>query len=189
MRADTTGKIEEIDAKYELLQRGQYKRLTNPLILRLDPKVPLELYEARNAVQIARGIGADRFATETFQKAEKSLAQAEAYQQRRAGTKPVTMRAREAVQTAEDARAIAVKRQEEDALTAERQQSSDREQRAQSQKAAAQSETERVTRDAETARIVAQVESERLNREMNAQALTAKAEANRVRQENGAQGG
>lgn len=184
VRADTTGKIEEIDAKYELLQRGQYKRLTNPLILRLDPKVPLELYEARNAVQIARAIGADRFAAETYQKAEKSLAQAEAYQQRRAGTKSVTMRAREAVQTAEDARAIAVKRQEEDALTTERQQSSDREQRAQSQKAAAQSETERVTRDAETARIVAQVESERLNREMNAQALTAKAEANRVRQEN-----
>ena len=184
VRADTTGKIEEIDAKYELLQRGQYKRLTNPLILKLDPKVPLELYEARNAVQIARAIGADRFAAETFQKAEKSLAQAEAYQQRKAGTKPVTMTAREAVQTAEDARAIAVKRQEEDALTAERQQSSDREQRAQSQKAAAQSETERVTRDAETARIVAQVESERLNREMNAQALTAKAEANRVRQEN-----
>ena len=43
------------------------------------------LYEARNAVQIARSIGADRFAAETFQKAEKSLAQAEAYQARNAG--------------------------------------------------------------------------------------------------------
>ena len=139
-------------------------------LLKLDQKVPLELYEARNAVQIARAIGADRFATETFQKAEKSLAQAEAYQERKAGTKPVTMTAREAVQTAEDARAIAVKRQEEEALTAERQQSADREQRAQSQRAAAQSETERVTREAETARIDAQVESERLTREMNAQA-------------------
>ena len=80
VRADTRGKIEEIDAKYELLERGQYKRLANPLALKLDPKVPLELYEARNAVQIARAIGADRYATETFQKAEKSLAQAEAYQ-------------------------------------------------------------------------------------------------------------
>ena len=27
VRADTRGKIEEIDAKYELLQRGQYQRL------------------------------------------------------------------------------------------------------------------------------------------------------------------
>ena len=89
--------------------------------------MPLELYEARNAVQIARAMGADRFAAETFQKAEKSLAQAEAYQARNAGKKPVTMTAREAVQTAEDARAIAVKRQEEDALTAERQQSAERE--------------------------------------------------------------
>src|SRR3954468_7103377 len=73
VRADTRGKVEEIDAKYELLQRGQYQRLSNPLSLKPDAKVPLELYEARNAVQIARGFGADRFAVETFQKAEKSL--------------------------------------------------------------------------------------------------------------------
>ena len=184
VRPDTKGKIEEIDAKYELLQRGQYKRLANPLALKLDQKVPLELYEARNAIQIARAIGADRFATETLQKAEKSLAQSEAYQERNAGTKPVTMAAREAVQIAEDARAIAVKRQEEEALTAERRESADREDKAQSQRVAAQSETERVTRGAETARIAAQVESERLTKEMNAQALTARAEADRVRQEN-----
>ena len=117
VRADTKGKIEEIDAKYELLQRGQYQRLANPLALKMDQKLPLELYEARNAVQIARAVGADRFATETFQKAEKSLSQAEAYQARKAGRKPVTMAAREAVQMAEDSRAIAVKRQEEEALS------------------------------------------------------------------------
>ncbi|MCX6623865.1 MAG: OmpA family protein, partial [Acidobacteria bacterium] len=73
VRADTKGKIEEIDAKYELLQRGQYSRLANPLELKLNQKLPLELYEARNAVQIARSVGADRFAAETFQKAVKSL--------------------------------------------------------------------------------------------------------------------
>src|SRR3989304_2981096 len=64
MRANTRGKIEEIDAKYELLQRGQYERLTNPLALKMDRKLPLELYEARNAVQIARAVGADRYAAE-----------------------------------------------------------------------------------------------------------------------------
>jgi outer membrane protein OmpA-like peptidoglycan-associated protein len=183
-RADTRGKIEEIDAKYELLERGQYKRLSNPLALKLDQKVPLELYEARNAVQIARAVGADRYASETFVKAEKSLAQAEAYQERKAGTKPVTMTAREAVQTAEDARAIAVKRQEEQALAAERQQSSDREQLAQGQRAAAQSETERVTREAEAARVTAQAEADRLTREKNIQAAAAVAEADRVKREN-----
>src|SRR5437868_2304734 len=77
VRADTKGKIEEIDAKYELLKRGQYERLANPLALKTDRKLPLELYEARNAVQIARAMGADRFAAETFAKAEKSLSQAE----------------------------------------------------------------------------------------------------------------
>jgi outer membrane protein OmpA-like peptidoglycan-associated protein len=177
VRADTRGKIEEIDAKYEVLQRGQYQRLANPLALKLDQKLPLELYEARNAVQIARAIGADSFATETFQKAEKSLAQAEAYQERKAGKKPVVMAAREAVQTAEDSRAIAVKRQEEAALSAERQQSADRE-------ALARSETDRVTRDADAARIKAQDESARLTREKDAQAVSALAEAERVKRDN-----
>ena len=186
VRSDTKGKIELIDAKYELLQRGQYQRLSNPLALKLDRKLPLELYEARNAVQIARAVGADRFAAETFQKAEQSLAQAEAYQTRKAGKKPVTMTARAAVQTAEDARAIAVKRQEEDALTAERQQSADREARADSARSAAQSETERVTRDAEAQRIKAQAEAARLTRENDAQTAAALAEADRLKRENDA---
>ena len=186
VRAETKGQIEEIDAKYELLQRGQYQRLANPLALKLDRKLPVELYEARNAVQIARAVGADRFAAETFQKSEKSLAQAEAYQASNAGKKPVTMTARETVQTAEDSRAIAVKRQEEEALTAERQQSGEREARAESGRAAAQSETDRVTREAEAARIKAQVESERLTREKDAQAAAALAEADRVKHENDA---
>lgn len=66
VRADTKGKIEEIEAKYELLQRGQYHHLANALGLKLDGKMPLELYEARNAVQIARSVGADRFGSRDF---------------------------------------------------------------------------------------------------------------------------
>lgn len=186
VRADTTGKIEEIDAKYELLQRGQYRRMSNPLALRMDRKVPLELYEARNAVQIARAVGADHFAERTFDKAEKSLAQAEAYQTRGAGQKPVTMTAREAVQTAEDSRAIAVKRQEEEALAVERQQSEERQARTESERAAAQSEAHRITQKAEAARIEAQAESERLTRENDAQTAAALAEADRLKRENDA---
>jgi outer membrane protein OmpA-like peptidoglycan-associated protein len=186
IRPDTKGKIEEIDAKYELLQRGQYERLANPLALKADKKVPLELYEARNAVSIARSIGANTFASETFQKAEKSLAAAEAYQARKAGKKPVIMSAREAVQTAEDSRAIAVTRQDELALAAERQGSIDRENRAESAKAAAQSETERVSREAEVARLQALAESDRLTREKNAQAAAATADADRARRDSDA---
>jgi outer membrane protein OmpA-like peptidoglycan-associated protein len=184
VRADTKGKIEEIDANYELLQRGQYQRLANPLALEIDQKLPLELYEARNAVQIARAVGADRFATDTFQKAENTLSQAEAGQARNVGRKTVTMTAREAVQTAEDSRAIAVKRQEEEALTAERQQSVEREARAESGRAAAESETDRVTREAEAARIKAQAESERITREKDAQVVSAIAEADHLRRQN-----
>ena len=184
VRSDTKGRIEEINAKYELLQRGQYQRLSNPLALKLDKKIPLELYEARNAVQIARAVGADKFAAETFQKAEQNLAQAEAYQARKAGKKPVTMTARQAVQTAEDARAIAVKRQDEEALLAERQASADREARANTERAAAQSETDRVTREAEAARLRAQADADRLRLDRDAQAAAALAEADRLRREN-----
>jgi len=186
VRADTKGKIEQIDAKYELLQRGQYDRLANPLALKLDKKVPLELYEARNAVQIARAEGADRFSVETFQKAEKSLSEAEAYEAGNAGSKPVSMAARESVQMAEDSRTIAVKRQEELALTAERQGALDRETHSETERASAQAETARVTREAETARISAQAESDRLTREKDAQSAAAQTEADRVKCQNDA---
>ncbi len=191
IRVDTVGKVEEMDAKYELLQRGQYARMANPLSLKPDKKLPLELYEGRNAVQIARAMGADHFASETFQKAEKSLSEAEAYQARKAGMRPVTMTAREAVQMAEDSRAIAVKRQEDDALSAERQGSMEREARAQKGAAAAQSETDRVTREAEAARVkaleqtaAAAAEADRLRRENETNAAAASAEAARVKLEN-----
>jgi len=200
VRTDTVGKIELIDAKYELLQRGQYQHLTNVLDLKVDNKNPLELYEARNAVNIARTSGADRFATDTFQKAESNLKQSEAYRARNAGSKPVTMTARQAVQIAEDARAIAVKRQDDDLLAAERQAGADREAqaanataraqsataRAESATANAQSEAARIAREAATARLTAQAEADRLKQQTDAQAAAAQAEANRLRQDNDA---
>jgi outer membrane protein OmpA-like peptidoglycan-associated protein len=186
VRADTRGKIEEIDAKYELLKRGQYERLANPLALKIDRKVPLELYEARNAVQIARSVGADRYASETFQKAENSLKQAEAYQVGKAGKKPVTRSAREAVQTAEDARAIAVKRQEVESLAEERRQGAEREADAERARAEAQFEAERTARNAEQARVFAQAEAGRLKLENDARTRGAQAQADLLRMENDA---
>src|SRR5580700_1232067 len=99
VRKDTTGTIEEVDAKYELLQRGQYTLNVNPADIkpaRLDPKVPLELFEARNAVQIARWTGAPQYAAETFQKAVQGLENAEGYLQGKSGKKPIGSVAREA---------------------------------------------------------------------------------------------
>ncbi len=187
VRPDTKGKIELIDAKYELLQRGQYEHLANVLDLKLNSKIPLELYEARNAVNIARKSGADRFATETFQKAENNLKQAEAYRARNAGSKPVTMTARQAVQIAEDSRAIAVKRQDDDLLAAERQAGVDRENRAENATAAAQSETARVTRDAASAQLTAEAEADRLKLDNDAKVAAARTEADRLKRENALQ--
>jgi outer membrane protein OmpA-like peptidoglycan-associated protein len=186
VRPDTLGKIELIDAKYELLQKGQYEHLANVLELKVDRKMPLELYEARNAVHIARTSGAARYATETFAKAESNLKQAEAYQARHAGSKPVAMTARQAVQVAEDSRAIAVKRQDDDLLVAERQAGADRESRAENGRAAAVSETDRVTREAADARSKAEGEANRLKHDNDAQRAAAQTEADRLKQENDA---
>jgi outer membrane protein OmpA-like peptidoglycan-associated protein len=187
VRPDTVGKIELIDAKYELLERGQYQHLANVLDLRVNRKMPLELYEARNAIQIARTSGADRYATETFQKAEGDLKQAEVYRARNAGSKPMIMTARQAVQTAEDARAIAVKRQEDDLLVAERQAGADREARAEAGRAAAASDADRVKREAEEARLRAENEAARVQRDRDAQSAAAQLEASRLRRDNDAE--
>ena len=193
VRPDTKGKIELIDANYELLERGQYQHLANMLDLKVDSKMPLELYEARNAVNIARVSGADRFATETFVKAQDNLKQSEAYRARNAGSKPITMTARQAVQIAEDARAIAVKRQDDDLLAAERQAGAARETRAENAtaraengQAVAESETARVTREAASARLTAQAETDRLKRENVLQASNAQATAASLKQDNDA---
>ena len=189
VREDTTGTIEQVDAKYELLQRGQYTLNVNRADIkpvRLDRKVPLELYEARNAVQIARWTGAEQYAAETFQKAVQGLENAEGYLQGKAGKKPIGTVAREAVQMAEDARIITVKKMEEENLASERQAGVDRETRAEGERAAAQSETDRVTREANGARIAAQAEADRLKREHEGQMAAAQIEADRLKGENDA---
>ncbi len=74
IRKGTKGRIFIIDAKYELLQRGQYERLANPLALSLDlKKVPLDVYQARNALEIAKSLSAGQYASDIFRKAKASL--------------------------------------------------------------------------------------------------------------------
>ncbi len=190
VRQDTVGTIEEVDAKYELLQRGQYILNVNPADikpLRLDSKTPLELYEARNAVQIARWTGADRYAPDTFQKAVQGLENAEGYLTGKAGSKPIGTVAREAVQMAEDARIITVKKIGEEQLAGERQLGAEREARAETSRDAAQADAARVTRDAEMAQVAAQSEADRLKRENDAQMLAAQDETARAKLENAAQ--
>jgi len=195
-RRETTGTIEEIDAKYELLQRGQYSLNVNPAELkpfRMDRKVPLELYEARNAVQIARWTGADRYAPDTYQKAVIGLQNAEGYLVGKGGKKPIGTVAREAVQMAEDARIITVKKIADEQLASERRASADREARATAEAQAealrrAQAEAAQRTEAAERARAqaeltTAQQEAERVRRETEAQRAAALADIDRATRE------
>jgi outer membrane protein OmpA-like peptidoglycan-associated protein len=122
-------------------------------------------------VRIARWSGAEQYAADTFQKAQKLLEQAEAYQSRKAGKKPVVMTAREAAQTAEDARVITVKRMEEERVATERRAAEEREARA---KAEAAAEAQRATVEAQRRSLA---EAER------ATAERGKMEAERAKQE------
>ena len=186
VRPDTLGKIELIDAKYELLQRGQYQKLANILQLQPDPKVPVEIYEARNAVQIAQSSGADKYAADTFQKAQTTLQQAESYLKRRQ-RKSAIMIARETAQTAEDARVIALKRQEEEALAKEREAAAAREAEAKRQAADEQQrrqQAEAARKAEEARRTQAEAEKATADRQrLEAELAAAKESAERAKAE------
>src|SRR3981081_1185558 len=172
--SDTQGTIEDVDAKYELLQRGQYVLNVNPSELRpmpLDRKTPLELYEARHAVKIARWTGADRYAADTLKKAEVSLLNAEQGLTGKVGRKTVSQNSRDAAQNAEDARLITIRKMEEEYVANEKAAADRRESEANAQAAQAQAEraaAERAKAQADRARMEAEAESERASRERTA---------------------
>jgi len=116
LREDTKGDVDVIQAKYDLLKRGTYLMNQDARQLRLkplEPGAPLDLAEARNAVMLSRVAGADRYASDTYQKATRLLTDAEDARARKRNNDAVMMPARQAVQTAEDARLIALQKQEE----------------------------------------------------------------------------
>jgi hypothetical protein len=118
LRPDTAGKVETVEAKYELLPRPPATAAPIEIHPQTAGKeIPLDQYEAvvavyqaQNALQIARAEGADRYAAETLQKAEQLYQQAERLQGQKGGSRQVVTAAREAAQTAEDARTIALRR-------------------------------------------------------------------------------
>jgi outer membrane protein OmpA-like peptidoglycan-associated protein len=113
IRKDTVGATELINTKFELIGRGQYiPKHASYDVAPLDPKTPLPLAEARNAVRIAQMSGAEKYAADTYQRAVELLKQSEEYWSRKyVQQKPVATVAREATQTADNARNISLKRQ------------------------------------------------------------------------------
>jgi outer membrane protein OmpA-like peptidoglycan-associated protein len=150
VRADTKGTSEDVNAKYELMERGGYL----PTGYKFDPVVlnanlPLEFYEARNALRIAQSEGAERYADASYQHAVQLMntADSEAIS-KHIDKKPLIAVSREAVQTAEDAREIAVKKIDEERRANDLQASSDAQARSQAQAADAMRLKEQAQADA-----------------------------------------
>jgi outer membrane protein OmpA-like peptidoglycan-associated protein len=180
VRGDTKGSVSTVDAKFELLKRGTYddmrlERFTT------DASAPLSLYEARNALRIAKAQGAAQYAPESWAKAEDALRRAEGYQVRKQH-KQVPTAAREAVQDAEDARNIAVKRQEAERVAQQQQQADQQARRA---KAAQEDEAQRRA-DAERQQLQAEVaaaQEAKARAEADAQRKTAMLQEQQAREQ------
>src|SRR5579859_5669487 len=181
----TQGKVENIDAQYELVARGAYSSSNTKIenaIFGIDRKTPLELFEARNAVRIARIAQADKYAPSIMSKADQQLKAAEDVYSSRRDKKSVDAAAREVVETAEEARVMAVKQKaEEDAqatVAAEKRAALEREAKA---RADAEAEVKR-RQDADQARAAAEAAKADAER-MKAEAQQASQEALRQKQE------
>src|ERR1700691_4566933 len=155
VRDDTKGTTEAVNAKYELMERGGYI----PTGYKFDPvvlnaKLPLEFFEARNAVRIAQSEGAEQYAPDSYQHAVQLMNSADGYAvDRHMDRKPLIAVSREAVQTAEDAGPIAVKKEDQMRLADERQNSADAQAQSQQQADDARRQTQQAQSDTAQARM------------------------------------
>ena len=195
LRQETKGFEEPIDAKFDVLEGGQYtidipaEQLPST---QADPKVPLDLLEARNAVAIAKAAGAKQYAADSLAKAEDMLQRAEDYWQRKQGRTPIGTAARGATQMAEDARVLTLRRKEQARLDAEKRAPQEAKEKAEADARAAQAQSDEDARrraDAEQAQAEAQrqqaaalAEQQKAQAESEASRKVAE-EAERQRQE------
>jgi outer membrane protein OmpA-like peptidoglycan-associated protein len=185
IRSDTVGSSEAVDAKFELIDRGGYIPTGykfDPVIL--NAKLPLEFFEARNALRIAQSAGAERYASTSYQKAVAQMNEADARATgKHQNKKSLISLSREVVQTSEDAREIAVKHIDEERAEAERAAGAGRE--ARSRNRANEESQRRETAEAVSADAVRQREdADRRNLNAQAaaqQAIGAQADAERDR--------
>lgn len=181
VRPETIGHIEPINARYELLPRGHYTYSVPANMVAAEgagPKVSmdeyeslLQVYQAQNAVQIAKAMGADQYAPDTFHKAETELANAQNLRASKADRSTVVMAAREAAETAEDARAIAIRHKQDSEVAQAQSKASEAEQR----RLAAEAEVQRVRQEASADRM--QLDQERIARQQAEQQAAAARQA------------
>src|SRR5690348_15702852 len=174
-RSGNTGEI-----LIKLMKRAQYEKLGNPLAMTPDvERVPLQVYEARNAVDIAKSRGADKDAPEIFQKATASLQMIENGLNSKADKKDIMSSARQTVQFAEDARALAAQRQDQARIAAEKEAAANKAKAEAEAKAAEEAKRQAELAAAKQAQMKAEADAAATRAKAEADALKAKEEAAR----------
>ncbi len=183
----TQGVIEPLVAHYSLLPRGAYAetagRHTVLHPITRDERSPLELYEAMNAIQIADAAGARKYATDTMATARTALQNAQNLDMHKGDRKQVITYAREAVQSAEDARIITIRKikaEDEAAMQQDRNRAEQEKRQAQQmaeqqaeQRQQAEAQAQRAREEAERAR-EAQQQAELTKQQAEQQAAQAR---------------
>jgi outer membrane protein OmpA-like peptidoglycan-associated protein len=186
-RKNQKGKLFPV-TEYKLLKRSEYERPGNPLALTPDlQRAPLEMYEARNAVDIAKSHGAAKYAPEILSKAQASLDMAESALAAKADKKQIISMAKQTVQFAEDARILASQRQEEERIAAERDAAAAKAKAVAEAKADEEAKRQAELTAAKQAQMQAEADEAALKAKMQADALkekeqAAQADAARARQ-------
>lgn len=182
----TQGIIEQVNAHFSLLPRGAYSQtagqhtVMNP-ITRND-RSPLELYEAINAVQIAEAAGAGKYAGETLATAKQDLTNAQDLDVHKSQQKQEITYAREAVQAAEDARIMTIRKMKMEDEQRQRDAQAAAEAQAQQAALTAQQETaQRAQAEARAAEAQAAAERARASAQQQVQQATAQTEQMRER--------
>jgi outer membrane protein OmpA-like peptidoglycan-associated protein len=154
VKANIKAGVEPVEVKYELISRDTYNAQVQPVdqpMYGIDPKLPVDLLQARNAVRIARDAHAEQYAPSEFQKAKDQLNQAEDYFRRKQGSGPIGTMSRQAAQTAEEARVITIKREQEEEAARERQAAADQTAQAQADAEKHQAEAAQAQQQAQQA--------------------------------------
>jgi len=151
VRPDTVGDTQPINVKYELMPRGAYT-YTVPVDTHAaeGPKLSMdryealvEVYQAQNAVQIAQSQGAADYAPEIFSRAQQQLQRAQQLDAQHADRSTVVTAARQAAETAEDARSVAMQRSKDEQLAKARDEAaSERQKRLEAEAAARRARAE-----------------------------------------------
>ncbi|MFZ1035394.1 MAG: OmpA family protein [Candidatus Acidiferrales bacterium] len=178
-RKNTKGKIYP-DNSYKLIRRSEYAKQGNPLALTPDlKKIPLDIYEARNAVEIAKSRGAEQYAPEVFSKAQSSLQMAENALTQDSGKNQIISSARQTIQFAEDARALAVRRETAERIQKEKEEAAANAKAEADARAATEASRQAELTAAREAQMKAEAEAQAAQASVQQAALRAKEQAAR----------